>query len=349
MGCEGESMLTHGVDIGYGDVYRLGATDEWYDYTGTDDYRYKGMPSGHWGSRSYNAIGPMHENNVQLLIKQVGPFPEEHGCTAGVDCEFGVSELACFAPVGSELLLPTVPEHGTTEGSLHLIQKPNFSREPGSGPYTINFIGQGIAISEINIAIVSELLEPLMSDGLPSTIKEINFLWSNSYWSDTEMMSEKTNPPDLAIKMFGDLARYGVRLNVMHAISREERPEAEWPRVDTNVIGEAFQLTNTTDQDPNVKWMVVGTGYYKNSIYPQIEAWGFDLSPCIPSHHNYPKCGTNALYVRGAAGADGFKDRRRSKLFQYYEKLNTKSDSDGGDSRGDENPVGLRGGHVSVK
>merc|ERR1712238_512254 len=181
---------------------------------------------------------------------------------------------------------------------MGLIQKPNFSREPGSGPYTINFIGQGIAISEINIAIVSELLEPLMSDGLPSTIKEINFLWFNSYWSDTEMMSEKTNPPDLAIKMFGDLARYGVRLNVMHAISREERPEAEWPRVDTNVIGEAFQLTNTTDQDPNVKWMVVGTGYYKNSL--------------------------------------------RSKLFQYYEKLNTKSDSDGGDSRGDENPVGLR-------
>jgi len=359
--CEGESMITQGVDIGYGDVYRLGAGEEWFDYTGTDDYKYAGMPSGHYHSRSYNAVGPMNENKVQLLIKQVGPFPEERGCTAGVDCHFGISELACMAPVGSELLLSTVSEHGTTEDQIHNMQKPNFSREPGSGPYTINFVGQGVAISEINIAIVSELLEPFASDGSLSTIKEVNFLWSNSYWSDTEYMTDDTNPTDIAVKMFRDLANYGIRLNLMHAISRETHPEAEWPRVDVDVIGKAFKLTNTTNQDPNIKWFVVGAGYYKTSIYAKIEEWGFDLSGCLASHTSYPKCGTNSLYVREAAGADGFKNRGRSKLFQYYENIGQESSSDDGnshdgdgdshdgDSHDGDHPEGLRGSSASIK
>jgi len=317
--CEGESMITHGVDIGFGDVYRLGPTPEWVDYTGTDDYKYAGMPS-HSG-RSYNAVNPMNENAVQFIIKKRGPYPEELGCTAGVDCKFGVSELACMAPVGSELLLSAVPEHAPEDDSNHIVQKPNFSTEPGSGPYTINMIAMGIGITELLIAAYSELFEPFASDGSFSTIKEVNLLWCNSYFKNAAWMIEETDSTDLTSRLIREGLKYGIRINIMHSISREKRPEAEWPRTDVNVIGEAFKLTKTTDQDPNIKWFVVGKGDFKRSIYPQIEAWGFDLPTCWPTANVYPKCGGNSLYSREAAGAEGLKNRERSQLWKYYENL----------------------------
>jgi len=316
--CEGESQLTHGMDSGFGDYYRLGATTEWADYTGTSEYSYGGMykPTG---ARSYSPVTPLNESAVQLTIKEVQSKASDNDCTTGVDCLFGMSELACMAPIGTDFLLSKRPDHMGYEGT-HQAYVPNFSREPGSGPYTVNVIGQGVALTELNIVVLSELLQPFSSDGNFSTIKEVNYLWANSYWSNAEWVWEDTNSTDLSRQMIRIMGSYGIRFNLMHSISREERPEAEWPRTDVKVIGEAFNLTNTTDQDPNVKWFVVGSSGYKRSIYPQILEWGFDIYGCNPSavSKGYPYCGPNALYDQLAPGSDP-NDRERSDIFEYYE------------------------------
>jgi len=98
-----------------------------------------------------------------------------------------IALFAYFAPVGTDFLLSAVSEHGGLDAHHHFVYKPNFSRDPGSGPYTINIIGQGVAITELNILSTSELLEPFASDGSFSTITEINYLWANSYWSNAAL------------------------------------------------------------------------------------------------------------------------------------------------------------------
>merc|ERR1719356_2017435 len=133
-------------------------------------------------------------------------------------------------------------------------------------------------------------------------------------------MWEPTNPTDLSRQMIREMGKYGIRFNLMHSISREQRPEAGFPRTNVTVIGEAFNLTNTTDQDPNVKWFVVGSGSYKKSIYPQIVEWGFDMAPCPGAEKKgYPYCGTAALYGQSKPGSDP-NDRERSDIFKYYEE-----------------------------
>merc|ERR1711933_696066 len=274
--CPGESQLTHGMDSGFGDYYRIGAT------------------------------------------KEVVGRGSDYDCTNGVDCEYGMTELACMAPIGSDFLLSKRPDQQGKQGT-HMAYVPNFSREPGSGPYTVNVIGQGVALTELNILVQSELLNPFAEDGSFSTIKEVNYLWANSYWASSRWMWDKTASTDLSRVMNRKMAKYGIRFNLMHSISREERPEAEWPRADVNVIGEAFKLTNTTNQDPNIKWFVVGSSSYKKSLYPQILEWGFDMAPCPGAEKKgYPYCGPNALYGQLPPGADP-NERERSDIFKYYE------------------------------
>merc|ERR1719491_1082336 len=288
--------------------------------------------------RSYSPVNPLHDHTVQMIIKEVtdGDY-EEHECTPGVDCKFGFSELACFAPVGTDFLLSVVPEHSGVDAHHHFAYKPNFSREPGSGPYTINVIGQGVALTELNILAISELLEPFASDGSFSTIKEINYLWANSYWSNAAWAFEESDSNDLARQFLQDLGKYGIRVNLMHAISREVRPEAEFPRTNVTVIGDAFKLTNTSDQDPNIKWFVVGSGKYKASIWSDILEWGFDLQPCSTGpddpRDGYPYCGPNSLYEWEEMGFNGLDGRERSELFKYSaEQLASDSESSSHDT-----------------
>jgi len=99
-----------------------------------------------------------------------------------------MSALACEIPVGSDFLLSIVPEHPRYEGANEYAYVPNFERTPGAGPYTTNIVGQGIALTELNILAFSELLAPFASDGSFSTIKEVNYLWANSYWSNSKWM-----------------------------------------------------------------------------------------------------------------------------------------------------------------
>jgi len=318
--CDGESQLTQGVDSGFGDYYRLGATTEWQDYKGTAEYAYAGMAEP-TGARSYSPVTPLNENTVQLTIKEVVGKGSDYDCTNGVDCLYGMSELACMAPIGSYFLLSKRPDQQGDPGT-HQAYVPNFSREPGAGPYTINVIGQGVALTELNIVVLSELLQPYNEDGDFSSINVVNYLWANSYWPSARWMWDKTSSTDLSRQMTQKMAKYGIRFNLMHSISREERPEAEWPRTDVQVIGEAFKLTNTTDQDPNIKWFVVGSKGYKRSLYPQILEWGFDMYGCNPSavKKGYPYCGPNALYDQLAPGADP-NERERSDIFKYFQGL----------------------------
>jgi len=324
--CDDESQITHGIDSGLGDYYRLAATEEWWDYTGTDDYKYSGMNKP-TGGRSYSPTTPLNEHMVQLTLKEVTSGDgSKYDCTPGVDCKFGITELACQVPIGSDFLLSKRPDQQGRARSK-FPHTPNFSREPGSGPYTINLIGQGVALTEQNIVVINSLMEPFSSDGSFSTIKEVNYLWANSYWASSKWMWDKTNSTDLSRVMTRKMAKYGIRFNLMHSISREDRPEAEWPRADVKVIGDAFKLTNTTNQDPNIKWFVVGSGSYKQSIYPQIVEWGFDMYPCKgaepPNGKGYPYCGPNSLYEQIPPGTDPNDPevRPRSALFKYYEGL----------------------------
>jgi uncharacterized surface protein with fasciclin (FAS1) repeats len=323
--CEGESQLTQGIDTGFGDYYRIAAVEEMYDYTGTEEYSYAGMykPTG---ARSYSPVTPLNENYVQLTVKEVQSDPVAYDCTAGKDCLFGMSELICMAPIGTDFLLSRDPDQAGYE-STHQVYVPNFSREPGFGPYTINVIGQGVAITELNLLAMSELLQPYNKDGNFSNIEVVNYLWANSYWSNAEWVWNPTESTDLSRQFMRDLGKYGIRFNLMHAISRETRPEAEYPRTNTTVIGMAFNLTNTTDQDPNTKWFVVGSSGYKKSIYPQILEWGFDLVPCndAAASKGYPYCGPNALYNQADYGTDP-DDRERSDLYEYFEGVEAMKD-----------------------
>jgi len=347
--CGDESFVTQGVDPGFGDYIRIAATDPeyWETYEGpaVNGKSYSGMTEAA-GGRAYSPVNPLNDHTAQFIIKEVTSDFEENDCTPGEDCKFGFSELACFAPVGTDFLLSAVPEHGGIDAHHHFAYKPNFSREPGAGPYTINLIGQGVAITELNILGISELLEPFASDGSFSTIKEINYLWANSYWSNAAWVFDESDSNDLSRKFFQDMAMYGIRFNLMHAISREVRPEAEFPRTNVTVIGDAFQLTNTTEQDPNIKWFVVGSGNYKASMYAQIMEWGFDGQPCTTGPDDtwpskgYPMCGTNFLYDWAEKGYTGLEDRERSELFKYSaageDLASTSSSADDANSSSEE-------------
>lgn len=319
--CEGESQITHGIDTGYGDYYRIAATREWYNYTGTLEYSYSGMADPE-DARSYSPVTPLSENTVQFIIKKAlsAYEPDDGSCTPGTDCQFGTSALVCEVPIGSYFLISVVPDQANVE-STHYVSVPNFDMTPGSGPYTINVIGQGVALTELNIAAMSELLQPFASDSSFTTIKTVNYLWANSYWSNSAWVWNETDSNDLARQFAREAGKYGIRFNLMHAISREERPEAEFPRINSTVIGDAFNLKNKTDQDQNIKWWVVGAKGFKKSIYPQVLSYGFDMKPCsdAAASKGYPYCGTNSLYEQLERGADP-NTRERSDIFKFYEE-----------------------------
>ena len=121
--CDGETSLTQGVDSGFGDYYRLGATAEWCDYKGTDEFSYDGMSECE-SARSYSHVNPLNENTVQFIIKKETGDPVKYDCTEGVDCKFGMSELMCFAPVGSEILVSVNPDHAGVDTSTHYAYRP---------------------------------------------------------------------------------------------------------------------------------------------------------------------------------------------------------------------------------
>jgi hypothetical protein len=351
--CENENAVTQQIDHGWGDHARIQAYNpdgsSWCDAQELDGIKFAGMNKCN-KARSYSPVTPLNENTVQLQIKEARSNEQKNNCKHGKNCTFGMSELVCHAPVGTEFLLAAVTDHGGSQATTHLVSKPNFSMKPGQGPYTINFIGQGVALTEINIAVLSMLGTRTASDGTsPSPIKKINYLWANRKWSNSEWIlggpspaksefaegSRPTIPQtfgdttDLSREMVRQAMSWGDRFNLMHSISGETVPEAAWGRINSAVIGQAFGLTKTEfgSQDPNIKWFVVGTGGFKAAMYPLIKEWGFDLAPCNVKAESkgYPVCGPNALYEQEPPGALGLEGRPRSYLFkqaQDFVKVN---------------------------
>jgi len=229
-----------------------------------------------------------------------------------------IALFAYFAPVGTDFLLSAVSEqHGGIDAHHHFVYKPNFSRDPGSGPYTINIT--------------------FASDGSFSTITEINYLWANSYWSNAAWVFDESDSNDLARQFFHDLAEYGIRANLMHAISREVRPEAKWPRTNMTVIGVPSNSPTPRTKIPtsNGSWWVRAS--IKPRLYEQILEWGFDMQPCTTGPDDtwlskgYPYCGPNALYEWEEKGFNGLEERERSELFKYSaEQIDT--DPEAGES-----------------
>jgi len=335
--CEDENAVTQQIDHGWGDHSRIQAFQKldgssWCDAQELGGMKFAGM-NNCGKARSYSPVTPLNENTVQLQIKEARSNEQKNNCKHGETCKFGMSELVCHAPVGTEFLLAAVTDHGGSQATTHLVSKPNFSMRPGQGPYTINFIGQGVALTEINIAVLSMLGTRTADDGTsPSPIKKINYLWANRKWSNSAWILGEQAPAksefaegsrrrrkttDLSREMVRQAMSWGDRFNLMHSISGETVPEAAWGRINSEVIGQAFGLTKGS-QDPNIKWFVVGTGGFKKAMYPLIKEWGFELAPCNAKAESkgYPVCGPNALYEQEPPGALGLERRPRSYLFQ---------------------------------
>mmetsp|Transcript_27506 Transcript_27506/g.31528 ORF Transcript_27506/g.31528 Transcript_27506/m.31528 type:complete len:673 (-) Transcript_27506:168-2186(-) len=328
--CDDETSITQGVDTGFGDYYRLAPVPEDVcdvtNWNPKDGINYSSMHNCE-GARSYSPVNPLNEHAVQFIIKLADSGDgSNYDCTPNVDCQFGFSEYVAYLKVGDYLLMSKEPDQAGTPDSTHYVYTPNYDyTTPGAGPYTINIIGQGVALTELNINAFSQLLNPQFPNGEHSNIKEINYLWANSYWNSSSWMFDKmgADMTDVSRTFIQDGLKHGIRFNLMHSISREQVPQAEWPRTNPEVIGEAFNLVNTTDQDPNIKWFVVGSSGYKKSLYPQVVSWGFDMQPCSPSaaKKGYPYCGPNSLYEWEAPGAEGLTNRPRSMMYEYYDSM----------------------------
>ena len=100
----------------------------------------------------------------------------------------------------------------------HYVYKPNFDYEiPGKGPYTINFIGQGVALTELNVNAFSQLLNPLFPDGDFSNIQDINYLWANSYWNSSAwVFAPMGDNDDISRSFIRDGLQNGIRFNLMN-------------------------------------------------------------------------------------------------------------------------------------
>jgi hypothetical protein len=328
--CDGESSITHGVDFGHGDLYRLMPAPEWCDYKGNDTYNYNNTLYSRCGphssgDRAYSPINPMNENTAQFIMKVYRADEEKRNCTRGVNCNMGLSELACMhLPVGSELLMTKVPHHDPVNpNSTNMAHVANFNYSCGSGPYTVNFIGQGVALTETHPGAINALLNPISEDGCVSPVEKVNVLWANSYWSNAAWAFEETNSTDLARSFVSDIAKHGKRVSLMHSISRENRPEASYGRINNaQDLAKVFNLPNTTKQSPNIKWHVVGSSGYKKAMYGYMQELGFDLAPC-PGAENKgsPVCGPNSLYENAPPGLEAASKRSRSALFKHYEAM----------------------------
>jgi len=315
------------IDVGLGDYFRLAPTREWWNYTGVPGGpRYSGY-RGVTGTRAYSPVGPMQNNTVELIVKSKTTKYELNkdgtprtDCVAGVSCQLGMSRLLYEIPLGSDVLFTERPEQSLFVGPEcrigYYANNINVKRGPEDGPYTINFIGQGIAPTEVSIVALSELKSP--------RTKKVTILLADSYWSNVEWGWTKTSSNDLLRELFQQQGMYGARLKFEYAISREDRPESnlEQGHIDTDRIKQAFNVTKKPygTQDPNVKWLVVGSSSFKTSMYPLLVELGYDLVLAPDDQYGIYYDGQNSLYTKLLQNDDPYL-RDKSPLYKYYEEL----------------------------
>jgi len=315
------------IDVGVGDYFRLAPTREWWNYTGVPGGpRYSGY-RGVEGTRAYSPVGPMQNNTVELMIKSTTSKYEydtdgnpRTDCVAGISCQIGMSRLLYELPLGEDVLFTERPEHTLKVGEDYKVgyyaNNMNVERGPEDGPYTINLIGQGIAPTEINVVALSELKSP--------QTEKVTILLANSYWSNVEWGWTKTSSNDLVRELFQQQGKYGARLELKYAISREDRPESTLGqgRIDIDKIQQAFNVTKqpTGTHDPNVKWLVVGNSAFKQTIYPMLLELGYALERAPDDEYSIYYDGQNSLYTKLLQNDDPYL-RDKSPLYQYYEEL----------------------------
>jgi len=305
----------------------LAPTREWWNYTGVPGGpRYSGF-KGVEGTRAYSPVGPMQNNTVELMVKVTTSKYEfdkdgnpRTDCVAGESCQLGMSRLLYELPLGEDVLFTERPEQSLYVGDDckvgYFANNINVKRGPLDGPYTINFIGQGIAPTEINVVALSELKSP--------QTKKVTILLADSYWSNVEWGWTKTPSNDLVRELFQQQGKYGAKLEFKYAISREDRPESTLGqgRIDIDRIKKAFNVTEkpTGTQDPNVKWLVVGNSGFKTTIYPMLLELGYDLRLAPDDEYGIYYDGPNSLYTKLLEDDDPYL-RDKSPLYKYYEEL----------------------------
>mmetsp|Transcript_11514 Transcript_11514/g.13118 ORF Transcript_11514/g.13118 Transcript_11514/m.13118 type:complete len:445 (+) Transcript_11514:214-1548(+) len=315
------------IDVGLGDYFRIAPTEEWWNYTGVSGGpRYSGIGNV-LGTRAYSPVGPMQNNSVELMIKSTTSKYEydtdgnpRTDCVAGISCQIGMSRLLYELPLGEDVLFTERPEHTLKVGEDYQVgyyaNNMNVERGPEDGPYTINLIGQGIAPTEINVVALSELKSP--------QTEKVTILLANSYWSNVEWGWTKTSSNDLVRELFQQQGKYGARLELKYAISREDRPESTLAqeRIDIDTIQQAFNVTKKPygTQDPNVKWLIVGDTRWKQKYYPMLVELGYELYPAPDDQYGIYYDGQNSLYTKLLRTDDPYV-RDKSPLYQYYEEL----------------------------
>jgi len=354
--CPGESQISERIDSGLGDYYRISPTNETIaNYVRDEKLQFadSGYPTY---SRAYSPVTVLNNGFVEFMIKverpgvtlppQPCPFMDGKKDS---DCKYytadaegnpkstgttGLTYMLLTSKIGTTFLMTNKPEHGywgvdrtgypRNEGyyahELNIVDDPN--SKDFDGPYTLNFIGGGIALTELNVVALSELLSKYVKAG---TIERVNYLWSNSYYN---LMSWVYNPSvggDLATTFSRRLGSYGVQANVGLVFSREDRPESAFPkgRFTQTTIEEFFGVSKTEcgKQSKKIKWLVVGSSGFKKSTYGklncEIGGLGFDLVNATDDQYGINKEGDNALYTYLARDANP-ADRKPSPVYTKY-------------------------------
>jgi len=336
--CPGETQITDEIDSGSGDYYRISPTNETIE-----DYKNQGfLFVGTYPnlSRAYSPVTILDKNYVELLIKveepgecgckeKDSPFDCKYECCDG-SCDTGITYMLATVDIGTIFLMTKKPEHGYWEDrdqgyyshEISVVDDP--TSDDYCGPYTLNFIGGGIALTEINVVSLSELLDK-------NVVEKVNYLWSNQYHNNLEWVYDLYpnnggyDENDLATTFTRQQGKYGSRVSVGLVYTQEERDESPYPkgRINSDIIQDFFGVTKRScgEQPKNILWLVVGSSGFKRAMYELLDCsengLGFDLTPAPDDGYGINKVGDNSMYKYVARDEDP-SDRKPSPIYKKY-------------------------------
>lgn len=336
--CPDESQITEEMDSGSGDYYRIAPTNETIA-----NYKEKGFNfAGTYPnlSRAYSPVTILNKNYAELLIKV--EKPGECGCKeldppreckyecCGGTCDTGITYMLATAPIGTVFLMTRKVEHGywADRDQGYYAHEISVVEDPDSdayeGPYTLNFIGGGIALTEILVVSLSELLDS-------EVVEKVNYLWSSQYYNnlkwvyDLHPKNQGYTSNDLATTFTRQLGKYGSRASIEYVFTQEERDESPYPRgrINTDIIKDYFGVSEAPcgEQPKNILWLVVGSSGFKRAMYEMLDCseggLGFDLTPAPDDGYGINKVGANSMYNYIARDEDP-SDRKPSPVYKKY-------------------------------
>jgi len=347
--CPGESQIKERLDSGLGDYYRIAPTNRTIaKFVREENLQFPdtGYPTY---SRAYSPVTVLDDGFAEFLIKvdrpgktlppQPCPFKDGKSVckyyTADADGnplstgKTGLTYMLLTSKIGTTFLMTNKPEQGFWESrkegyyahELNIVDDPK--SEDFEGPYTLNFIGGGISITELNVLSLSELLSEYTKAGV---IEKVNYLWANKYYNLVSWVYDPSVPGgDLATTFSRQLGKYGSQVNLGLVFSKEDRPESPFPkgRFNQTTIEEFFGVTKKEcgKQSKKIKWLVVGSSGFKKETYQLLNCsdvgLGFDLVNATDDQFGINKEGPNAFYKFLSRG-DNAADRKPSPVYQKY-------------------------------